>query len=140
MRGSLQARPSLGRTSLRRIRPTSCRCQMCTPASRDTMGPLHAYTQTCVHTGVHLEPSAQQRPDDPDHCVLCRAQDGLRLLEDQLRGEVLARHDELVGQAERLATAETAFSASSLGVGSLQAALRRVRAEILEPYQQVPAR
>jgi conserved oligomeric Golgi complex subunit 5 len=65
-------------------------------------------------------------------------QDGLRLLEDQLRGEVLARHDELVQQAERLAAAEATFSASSLGVGSLQAALRRVRAEILEPYQQVP--
>ncbi len=50
---------------------------------------------------------------------------------------MVGRHDELVAQAERLAATEAAYAGSSLAVGSLQAALRRVRAEILEPYQQV---
>ena len=42
-------------------------------------------------------------------------------------------------QAERLAVTDAAFTGSSLAVGSLQTALRRVRAEILDPYMQVPA-
>jgi len=67
-------------------------------------------------------------------------QDGLRLLEDALQAEVVGRHDELVGQAERLAATEATYASSSLAVGSLQAALRRVRAEILEPYQQASLR
>lgn len=66
-------------------------------------------------------------------------QDGLRLLQEQLASEVGARRDEMLDQAARLAEAESAFAGTSLAVGSLQAALRRVRADIMEPYQQVEA-
>ncbi len=63
-------------------------------------------------------------------------QEGLRLLQGQLAGEVGARQEELLGQAARLAAAEAAFSGSALAVTSLQAALHRVRAEITDPYRE----
>lgn len=64
-------------------------------------------------------------------------QDGLYLLQENLVTEVGTRRKEMLEQANRLAEAESAFAGTSLAVGSLQAALRRVRAEIVEPYQQV---
>lgn len=61
----------------------------------------------------------------------------MRILEGRLRSEVAARHDALLHQASRLREAEPALQGVTSTVGSLQGALRRVRAEIMEPYDQV---
>ena len=61
----------------------------------------------------------------------------MRVLEGRLRAEVAARHDALLHQASRLREAEPALQGVTSTVGSLQGALRRVRAEIMEPYDQV---
>ena len=84
-------------------------------------------------------------PADPGHgrnihrCA-CVYQEGVRILEGRLRSEVAARHDALLHQAGRLREAEPALQGVTSTVGSLQGALGRVRAEIMEPYDQVQTR
>jgi Golgi transport complex subunit 5 len=62
---------------------------------------------------------------------------GIALLDNQLRLEVTSRHDELLDQAVQLREADNALAGVNLSVGSLQSALRRVRMEIMDPYNQV---
>lgn len=64
-------------------------------------------------------------------------QEGVRLLECELRAEVEAKQDALLQQAGRLGEAGPALQGVALAVGSLQGSVRRVRAEIMEPYEQV---
>ncbi|CAA6656559.1 unnamed protein product [Spirodela intermedia] len=64
-------------------------------------------------------------------------QDGIRQLEQQLRSEVLSRHDELLSQLSSLRDAESALSTVRSGVSSLQSSLRRVRLEISDPRRQL---
>ena len=66
-------------------------------------------------------------------------QEGIRVLNGQLRAEIAKRHDSLLRGASRLGEAETSLANIKLAVGSLQSALRRVRTEIMDPYQQVIA-
>lgn len=65
------------------------------------------------------------------------SQEGVRLLDRELRAEVEAQQEALLRQAGRLGEAEPALQGVALAVGSLQGSVRRVRAEIMEPYEQV---
>ncbi|GBF91082.1 hypothetical protein Rsub_03938 [Raphidocelis subcapitata] len=62
---------------------------------------------------------------------------GVRQLEGALAAGVVARHAELLGHARRLLDAEAGAAEVALSVGSLQAAVRRVRAEVEGPYDAV---
>ncbi|XP_054798490.1 conserved oligomeric Golgi complex subunit 5 [Prosopis cineraria] len=61
----------------------------------------------------------------------------IRLLENQLRSEVLSRHNELLSQLSSLKHAEHALSTLRSGVSSLQSSLRRVRSELSEPHRAI---
>ncbi|XP_028792609.1 conserved oligomeric Golgi complex subunit 5-like [Neltuma alba] len=61
----------------------------------------------------------------------------IRLLENQLRSEVLSRHSELLSQLSSLKHAEHALSTVRSGVSSLQSSLRRVRSELSEPHRAI---
>jgi len=62
---------------------------------------------------------------------------GVRQLEAALAAAVVSRHGELLGHARRLIDAEAGVQEVGLSVGSLQAAVRRVRAEVQGPYSAV---
>ncbi|CAL5335411.1 unnamed protein product [Camellia sinensis] len=66
-----------------------------------------------------------------------KLQDGIRLLEKQLRSEVLSRHDDLLSQLSSLRDAESAVSALRSAVTTLQSSVRRVRSEIADPNRQI---
>lgn len=66
-----------------------------------------------------------------------KLEEGIRLLEKQLRNEVYLRHDELLQQLSSLKDAEGALSVVKSGVSGLQASVTRVRSEIAEPYKQI---
>lgn len=89
-----------------------------------------------MHTTLGVRAGSVHKPLAGLHCARLAVQEGLRLLQGQLAGEVGARQEELLGQAARLAAAEAAFSGSALAVTSLQAALHRVRVEITDPYRE----
>ena len=61
------------------------------------------------------------------------------MLERQLRAEVEARQEALLRQAGHLGEAEPQLQRVALAVASLQGSVRRARAEIMEPYEQVGA-
>ncbi|KAK4278959.1 hypothetical protein QN277_016728 [Acacia crassicarpa] len=61
----------------------------------------------------------------------------IRLLENQLRSEVLSRHNELLSQLSSLKHTEHALSTVRSGVSSLQSSLRRVRSELSEPHRAI---
>lgn len=65
---------------------------------------------------------------------------GVRSLEGALAAAVLARHGELLGHARRVADAEAGAAEVGASLGSLQAAVRRVRAEVEGPYAAVRAK
>ncbi|XP_058070815.1 conserved oligomeric Golgi complex subunit 5-like [Magnolia sinica] len=63
--------------------------------------------------------------------------DGIRLLEKQLRTEVLSRHDDLLAQLSSLKDAESALSVVRSGISTLQSSVRRIRLEIADPHRQI---
>ena len=62
---------------------------------------------------------------------------GVRTLESALAAAVVSHHGELLGHARRLADAEAGAADVAASVASLQAAVRRVRAEVETPYTSV---
>ncbi|XP_055800999.1 conserved oligomeric Golgi complex subunit 5 [Solanum dulcamara] len=66
-----------------------------------------------------------------------KLQEGLRLLDHQLRHEVLTRHHDLLNQLTSLRAAESALSSLRSSVSSLQSSLRRVRSELSDPHQVI---
>jgi hypothetical protein len=62
---------------------------------------------------------------------------GVRQLEGALAAGVVARHADLLGHTRRLLDAEAGAAEVALSVGSLQAAVRRVRAEVEGPHAAV---
>ncbi|KGN46824.1 conserved oligomeric Golgi complex subunit 5 [Cucumis sativus] len=66
-----------------------------------------------------------------------KLQKAIRLLESQLRNEVLSRHNDLLSQLSSLKHAENALSTVRSGVSSLQSTVRHVRSELSEPRNVV---
>ncbi|XP_057461673.1 LOW QUALITY PROTEIN: conserved oligomeric Golgi complex subunit 5-like [Actinidia eriantha] len=69
-----------------------------------------------------------------------KLQDGIRLLEKQLRSEVLSRHHDLLSQLVSIREADSALSFLRSGVATLQSSVRRVRSEIADPHRQIRAK
>ncbi|CAK9190911.1 unnamed protein product [Sphagnum troendelagicum] len=69
-----------------------------------------------------------------------KLQEGIQLLEKQLRSEVFFRHDELLQQISSLKETESVLTVVRAGAESLQASTQRVRSEIAEPYKQIKAK
>uniref|UniRef100_A0A5B7BKL1 Conserved oligomeric Golgi complex subunit 5 n=1 Tax=Davidia involucrata TaxID=16924 RepID=A0A5B7BKL1_DAVIN len=69
-----------------------------------------------------------------------KLQDGIRLLEKQLRSEVLSRHHDLLSQLSSLKDADSALAALRSAVSNLQSSVRRVRSEIADPHRQIRAK
>ncbi|KAJ4729021.1 conserved oligomeric Golgi complex subunit 5 [Melia azedarach] len=64
----------------------------------------------------------------------------IRLLENQLRSEVLSRHTDLLNQLSSLNHAEHALSTVRSAISSLQASVRRVRSELSDPYKSIKSK
>uniref|UniRef100_A0A2P2IXJ7 Conserved oligomeric Golgi complex subunit 5 n=1 Tax=Rhizophora mucronata TaxID=61149 RepID=A0A2P2IXJ7_RHIMU len=64
----------------------------------------------------------------------------IRLLESQLRIEVLSRHTELLNQLSSIKDAENALCIVRSAVSSLQSSIRRVRSELSDPYKSIHAK
>lgn len=64
---------------------------------------------------------------------------GVRQLEQALSSHVIANHQELLQHARRLADTEHSLQDVVLSVLSLQASVKRIRAEMESPYVQVGA-
>jgi hypothetical protein len=62
---------------------------------------------------------------------------GVRQLDHALAGHVAAHHRDLLRHACKLADTDYALQDVVLSVGSLQASVRRMRAEVVGPYQAV---
>ncbi|KAA8525515.1 hypothetical protein F0562_007370 [Nyssa sinensis] len=63
-----------------------------------------------------------------------KLQDGICLLEKQLRSEVFSRHHDLLSQLSSLKDAYSALAALRFAVSNLQSSVRRVHSEILQRY------
>ncbi|KAL3695831.1 hypothetical protein R1sor_009907 [Riccia sorocarpa] len=66
-----------------------------------------------------------------------KLEEGIRLLEKQLRNEVFFRHDQLLQQLSTLKETESVLAVVRAGVEGLQGSVQRVRSEIAEPYKQI---
>ncbi|KAG9439155.1 hypothetical protein H6P81_019320 [Aristolochia fimbriata] len=66
-----------------------------------------------------------------------RLQEAIRLLEAQIRSEVLSRHNDLLSQLSSLKDADSALGVVRSGISALQSSVRRVRLEIAEPHRHV---
>ncbi|XP_002985481.2 conserved oligomeric Golgi complex subunit 5 [Selaginella moellendorffii] len=66
-----------------------------------------------------------------------KVEQGMALLEKQLRREVVLRHSELVQQLSSVKDMEGALGVVKIGVGSLENSVRRVRSEVAEPYKSI---
>ncbi|KAF9687007.1 hypothetical protein SADUNF_Sadunf02G0049100 [Salix dunnii] len=64
----------------------------------------------------------------------------IRLLESQLRSEVLSRHSHLLHQLSSLKDSELSLSALRSAVSSLQSSVRRVRSEISDPHDSIQSK
>ncbi|EIE21637.1 hypothetical protein COCSUDRAFT_30131 [Coccomyxa subellipsoidea C-169] len=64
-------------------------------------------------------------------------QQGIKSLQERIKEEVHRRQDELLRQAESLREAQSFMQGINLSVDSLQAAMRRVRAEVMQPYASI---
>ncbi|TKY57212.1 Conserved oligomeric Golgi complex subunit 5 [Spatholobus suberectus] len=64
----------------------------------------------------------------------------IRLLENQLRSEVLSRHDDLLSQLSSLHHADHALSTLRSALSSLQSSVRRLRSELSDPRRSVAAK
>ncbi|GLI63871.1 hypothetical protein VaNZ11_006987 [Volvox africanus] len=77
--------------------------------------------------GLHTTASAQSD----------QLRDGVHQLETALSGEVVTRNKELLGHVRRMLDAENSVRDVVLSVESLQSAVRRIRAEVAGPYEQI---
>ncbi|KAG8386706.1 hypothetical protein BUALT_Bualt03G0176900 [Buddleja alternifolia] len=68
-----------------------------------------------------------------------KLQDGLRLLDTQLRHEVLSRHHDLLHQLSSVQAAESSLSSLRSSLSSLQSSLRRARSELSDPHRLISA-
>lgn len=66
-----------------------------------------------------------------------KLEEGIRLMDKQLRNEVYLRHDELLQLLSSLKDTESSVAIVKNGAQSLLASVQRVRSEIAEPYKQV---
>ncbi|XP_068657268.1 conserved oligomeric Golgi complex subunit 5-like [Aristolochia californica] len=66
-----------------------------------------------------------------------RLQEAIRLLEAQIRSEVLSRHNELLFQLSSLKDGQSALAVVRSGISTLQSSVRRVRHEIAEPHRNI---
>nr|GMD36716.1 conserved oligomeric Golgi complex subunit 5 [Ipomoea batatas] len=69
-----------------------------------------------------------------------KLQEGLRLLDHQLRHEVLSRHEDLLNQLSSIRAADSALSSLRSSVSSLQSSLQRVRSELSDPHRVIAAK
>ncbi|GIL71669.1 hypothetical protein Vretimale_885 [Volvox reticuliferus] len=77
--------------------------------------------------GSHTTASAQSE----------QLRDGVHQLETALSGEVVTRNKELLNHVRRMLDAENSVRDVVLSVESLQSAVRRIRAEVAGPYEQI---
>ncbi|KAG2437843.1 hypothetical protein HXX76_005461 [Chlamydomonas incerta] len=77
--------------------------------------------------GSHTTASAQSE----------QLRDGVHQLESALSDEVVARNKELLHHVRRMLDAENSVRDVVLSVESLQSAVRRIRAEVVGPYEQI---
>ncbi|XP_010556223.1 PREDICTED: conserved oligomeric Golgi complex subunit 5 [Tarenaya hassleriana] len=66
-----------------------------------------------------------------------RLHQAIRLLDSQLRHDVVSRHSELLSQLSSLSQAEISLSSLRSSVSSLQSSLRRVRSDLSEPIRSI---
>ncbi|KAL0311445.1 UNVERIFIED_CONTAM: Conserved oligomeric Golgi complex subunit, partial [Sesamum angustifolium] len=66
-----------------------------------------------------------------------KLQEGLRLLDSQLRNEVLSRHHDLLHQLSSIKVAESSLSSLRSSLSSLQSSVRRARAELSDPHRVI---
>ncbi|KAL0306707.1 UNVERIFIED_CONTAM: Conserved oligomeric Golgi complex subunit [Sesamum radiatum] len=68
-----------------------------------------------------------------------KLQEGLRLLDTQLRHEVLSRHQELLQQLSSVKAAESSLSSLRSSISSLQSSVRHARSELSDPHRVISA-
>ncbi|KAL3638315.1 Conserved oligomeric Golgi complex subunit [Castilleja foliolosa] len=68
-----------------------------------------------------------------------KLQEGLRLLDTQLRHEVLSRHQDLLHQLSSIKAAESNLTSLRSSVSSLQSSLRHARSELSDPHRLISA-
>ncbi|KAF8080342.1 hypothetical protein N665_0952s0001 [Sinapis alba] len=66
-----------------------------------------------------------------------RLHQAIRLLDSQLRNDVISRHPELLSQLSSLSHAEISLSSLRSSVSSLQSSIRRIRSDLSEPVRSV---
>ncbi|KAL3502931.1 hypothetical protein ACH5RR_037380 [Cinchona calisaya] len=66
-----------------------------------------------------------------------KLQEGLRLLDSQLRHEVLSRHQDLLHQLSSIKAADSALSSLRSSVSSLQSSVKKIRSELSEPHRLI---
>ncbi|KAL1560540.1 Conserved oligomeric Golgi complex subunit [Salvia divinorum] len=66
-----------------------------------------------------------------------KLQEGLRLLDTQLRHEVLSRHHDLLHQLSSIKSTESSLSSLRSSISSLQSSLRRARSELSDPHRVI---
>ncbi|CAH9116847.1 unnamed protein product, partial [Cuscuta europaea] len=66
-----------------------------------------------------------------------KLQEGLRLLDFQLRHEVLSRHEDLLNQLSSIRATDSALSTLRSSVSSLQSSVQRVRSELSDPHRVI---
>ncbi|KFK41211.1 hypothetical protein AALP_AA2G099800 [Arabis alpina] len=66
-----------------------------------------------------------------------RLHQAIRLLDSQLRHDVISRHPELLSQLSSLSHAEISLSSLRSSVSSLQSSIRRVRSDLSEPVRSI---
>ncbi|KAL5999285.1 Conserved oligomeric Golgi complex subunit [Asimina triloba] len=113
------------------------------PPPSSSSSPLDAFASDPVFSGF-LSPdfdstrfSSQALSSGSAAARAEKLEDGIHLLEKQLRSEVLSRHDDLLAQLSSLKDAESALSVVRSGISNLQSSVRRVRLEIAEPHRQI---
>ncbi|CAI9754931.1 unnamed protein product [Fraxinus pennsylvanica] len=68
-----------------------------------------------------------------------KLQEGLRLLDSQLRHEVLSRHQDLINQLSSLKASESSLSSLRSSLSSLKSSLRQARSELSDPHCVIAA-
>lgn len=98
-----------------------------TPFLQDTFDATEFASSALVGNGSHTTAQAQTR----------RLQDRIQGLQLSLREEVLHRRPEVLQQAAQLRDTEAAMQGISLAVETVQSALQRAKALVMEPYSQL---
>ncbi|XP_013591862.1 PREDICTED: conserved oligomeric Golgi complex subunit 5-like isoform X1 [Brassica oleracea var. oleracea] len=66
-----------------------------------------------------------------------RLHQAIRLLDSQLRSDVVSRHPELLSQLSSLSHAEISLSSLRSSVSSLQSSIRRIRSDLSDPVRSI---